>query len=81
MDYQRHISRDSKICGGQPVIHGTRVMLKTVLASLAEGGSFGKILDDFPTITEADLRAVIAFAAASTAEDMPTGAAPAFQIA
>ena len=31
------IIRDPKICGGQPVFKGTRVTLRTVLASLAEG--------------------------------------------
>ncbi|MCB0060167.1 MAG: DUF433 domain-containing protein, partial [Caldilineaceae bacterium] len=30
-----------------------------------------EILADFPTLTEAQLRAVIAFAAASAEEDMP----------
>jgi Protein of unknown function (DUF433) len=33
--YQRHIIRDPKICGGEPVFKGTRVTLRTVLASLA----------------------------------------------
>jgi len=35
--YQRHIIRDPKICGGEPVFKGTRVTLRTVLASLATG--------------------------------------------
>jgi hypothetical protein len=37
IDYQSRIIRDPQICGGQPVIKGTRVTLRTVLASLAEG--------------------------------------------
>ena len=49
MDYQDYIVRDPKICGGEPVIKGTRVTLRTILASLAEGGSFDERLKDFPS--------------------------------
>jgi len=65
MDYARYIVRDEKVCGGEPVIRGTRVPLRTVLASLAEGATVEEILKDFPTLTEESVRAVIAFAAAS----------------
>jgi len=72
------IIRDPKICGGQPVFKGTRVTLRTVLASLAEGDSAEEILTDFPTLTAEDVRAAIAFAAASAEEDMPLPAIPRF---
>jgi uncharacterized protein (DUF433 family) len=61
----------SDLCGGEAVIRGTRVTLRTLLTSLAEGDSFEEILNDFPTISAEDLRAVVAFAAASAAEDLP----------
>lgn len=56
---------------GQPVIRGTRVTLRTVLASLAEGATTEQILEDFPSLTAEAVQAVIAFAAASTQEDLP----------
>lgn len=62
MDYAKHIVRDKRICGGQPVIAGTRVPLRTVLASLAEGDRIDEIPADFPTLTEEAIRAVFAFA-------------------
>ena len=71
MNYQDYISRDPKICGGEPVIKGTRVTLRTLLASLAEGATEAQILRDFPTVNADALRAVIAFAAASAQEDLP----------
>lgn len=71
MNFQDRIARDPKICGGEPVIKGTRVTLRTVLASLAHGDSVEDILRAFPTLTDADVRAVIAFAAASAEEDLP----------
>jgi uncharacterized protein (DUF433 family) len=70
------IVRDPKICGGQPVFKGTRVTLRTVLASLAEGDSPEIILAAFPTLSPEDVRAAIAFAAASAEEDLPVPAAP-----
>lgn len=72
MNYHKIIIRHPKICGGEPVIKGTRVPLKTILASLAEGDSIDQIIAAFPTLKEKDVRAVIAFAAASAEEDLPS---------
>jgi uncharacterized protein (DUF433 family) len=47
------------------VIKGTRVSLRTFLASLAEGAAADAIPRDFPTLSESDVRAAIAYAAAS----------------
>lgn len=76
LDFTQRIVRDPKICGGAPVIRGTRVTLRTVLASLAEGATIKEILGDFPSLTEEDVRAVIAFAAASAEEDLPISGSP-----
>ena len=76
MNYHQYIVRDPKICGGEPVIKGTRVTLRTILASLAEGARIEEILEDFPTLKEEDVRAVIAFAAASAEDDLPLPAVP-----
>lgn len=65
MDYQQYIVRDSQVCGGEPVVKGTRVTVRTILASLAEGDSTQDLLQDFPTLKEEDIRAVVAFAVAS----------------
>jgi uncharacterized protein (DUF433 family) len=70
------IVRDRDICNGEPVFKGTRVTLRTVLASLAEGDTTERILADFPTLTPEDIKAAIAFAAASAEEDLPTPAVP-----
>jgi uncharacterized protein (DUF433 family) len=75
-DYQARIVRDSKICGGDPVFKGTRVTLRTVLASLAEGDSAAQILTAFPSLKPEDIQAAIAFAAASAEEDLPVSAVP-----
>jgi uncharacterized protein (DUF433 family) len=70
------IVRDPQICGGGPVFRGTRVTLRTVLASLADGDSIEEILVAFPSLKADDIRAAISFAAASAEEDLPVPASP-----
>jgi uncharacterized protein (DUF433 family) len=74
MDYAAHFVRDPKICGGETVFQGTRVLLRTVLADLADGATMEQILRDFPSLNEQHLRAAIAFAADSARDDMPVPA-------
>lgn len=51
MKLDQFILRDPAICGGQPVFRGTRVTLRTVLASLADGDSVEQIVASFPTLS------------------------------
>ena len=74
--YLSRIIRDPQICGGQPVFKGTRVTLRTVLASLADGDTAEEILRQFPSLKAEDIRAAIAFAASSAQEDLPVPAMP-----
>ena len=76
IEHTERITRDPAICGGEPVVAGTRVTIRTILASLAEGDSIDGILADFPSLAKDDVWAVIAFAAASTEEDLPVAAVP-----
>ena len=77
MTFHELTVRDSSICGGQPVFRGTRVTLRSVLASLADGDSVEEILASFPTLREDQVGAAIAFAAASAQEDLPIPELPA----
>jgi len=76
MAFQDYIVSDKTICGGQPVIRGTRITLRTILASLAEGDSIEDILKAFPTLSTEAVRAVIAYAASSAEEDLPLPPVP-----
>ncbi len=75
-NYESRITRDPGICGGDPVFRGTRVPLRTVLASLAAGDTAEEILADFPSLRPEDIQAAIAFAAASAEEDLPVLSTP-----
>src|SRR5262245_27971055 len=65
------IVRDPEICDGQPILRGTRVSVRLVLAYLAQGESMATILRELPTLTVDDVRTVIAFAAAWVSEELP----------
>ncbi len=77
LDPKPFIESRREVCGGEPVIRGTRVTVRTILASLAEGASVDEIVADFPTVPREAVRAMIAYAAASAEEDLPVPAAPA----
>jgi uncharacterized protein (DUF433 family) len=75
-NYEERFVRDKGTCGGEPVFKGTRVTLRTVLASLADGDRVDEILADFPSLKPEDVQAAIAFAAASAEEDLPVPEVP-----
>lgn len=70
-DPAQWFERKEGIGGGALIIKGTRVPVRTLLASLAEGATETEILGDFPTVPAVALRAVIAFAAAAATDDLP----------
>lgn len=76
MNFKPYITRDPLICGGEPVVTGTRITVRTILASLAEGLGTDELLQNFPTLSGDAVRAVIAFAAVSAEEDLPLTATP-----
>ncbi len=56
------IVRDPEICGGQPTIKGTRVLVLDILDWLKEGETFEEILENFPSITREDIQEILAYA-------------------
>ena len=56
------IVRDPEICGGQPTIKGTRVLVLDILDWIKEGEGFDEILSNFPSITLDDIKAIIEYA-------------------
>jgi uncharacterized protein (DUF433 family) len=56
------ISIDAQVCHGKPVVTGTRVPVGNVVGALSAGQSIASVLEDYPTLTEADVHACLAFA-------------------
>jgi len=67
-DYER-IEIDPAIMMGKPVIRGTRITVELVLRKLADGASESELLEDYPHVTTNDIRAAVAFGAASVAHE------------
>jgi uncharacterized protein (DUF433 family) len=63
MDYKDIISIEPGKRGGRPCIRHLRIAFADVLGWLAAGQTYGQILDDFPKLTEDDIRACLAYAA------------------
>ena len=58
-----HITVDGKVRFGKPCVAGTRLAVEDVLNLLADGQSSAEIIEDFPELTEADIRACLKFSA------------------
>jgi uncharacterized protein (DUF433 family) len=63
MDYREFITIEPGKRGGRPCIRGLRISVADVLGWLAAGMSETQILSDYPELTEADIRACLAYAA------------------
>jgi len=63
MDYQNVITMEAGKRGGRPCVRGMRIAVADVLGWLASGMSHAQIVDDYPELTEDDIRACLAFAA------------------
>ncbi|MBI5050620.1 MAG: DUF433 domain-containing protein [Nitrospirae bacterium] len=62
------ISIDPNICFGKPCIRGTRIWVSLILDFLASGMSIKEIIDEYPSLTEEDIRAAIAYGAEMSRE-------------
>ena len=49
--------------GGKPTIRGSRITVYDVLRQLASGATEAEILEDFPELEAADIRACLTYAA------------------
>jgi uncharacterized protein (DUF433 family) len=59
----RRIAVDPRICGGRPVIRGTRIWVAVVLDLLADGSTEAEILAEYTQLSRDDIRAAIAYGA------------------
>ncbi len=57
-----HITVQPDICNGRPVIRGTRITAQTVLEFLAAGDSVEDVLEEYPSLTRADVQACLDYA-------------------
>lgn len=63
VSYRDIITQESGKRGGRPCIRGMRIAVADILGWLAAGMTHDEIIADYPELTEADIRAALAYAA------------------
>ena len=61
-DWREHIAVDPAVLLGKPVVRGTRLAVEFILGLVAAGWSFDDLLENYPGLTVADIRACVAYA-------------------
>lgn len=62
-NWRERISVNPAVCHGRACIRGTRVMVSAVVDNVAAGVPRDEILRSYPTLTDADIEAALAYAA------------------
>jgi uncharacterized protein (DUF433 family) len=55
------ITRDPRVHGGEPVVRGTRVPVRAIVVAWRAEPDMATILDDYPRLTETDVREALAY--------------------
>ncbi len=75
-DLMKRVTIDPNVCFGKPCIRGHRIWVSLILDLLADGWSIEKVLENYPGLKEADVRACIAYGAETAKArfiDLPVG--------
>ena len=60
-NWRNHITADPAILAGKPIIKGTRIYLAHLLDLYASSWTESEILENYPHLTQDDLKAVFAY--------------------
>lgn len=74
--WHQRITVDPEIHHCEPCITGTRIPVRTIVASLAEGLSRQQVIDEFPQLIDDDISAALSFASEMLSAEGPTTSDP-----
>jgi uncharacterized protein (DUF433 family) len=57
------VAVDPAVCGGKPVIRGSRIMVKNILGMVAGGCSISQIVQEYPELTLEMVESALHYAA------------------
>ena len=63
MNWEERIIIDQNICHGKACIKGTRIMVSVILDNLAVGVTIPEILKSYPSLSQEDIFATLAYGA------------------
>ncbi len=55
------VTIDPAVCHGKPCVRGTRILVTTVLDSLASGDTEAEIMAEYPSLTTEGIRGALAY--------------------
>lgn len=58
----KRIASDPNICHGKPCFKGTRILVSTILDSLADGVSLEELIHEYPPLKPEDVHEAIRYA-------------------
>lgn len=62
---------DPQVCGGMPVVRGTRIAVHTVASLAGQGAPDEELLEDYPSLTAERLSAALEYARAHPRRNPP----------
>ena len=62
---------DPQVCGGMPVVRGTRIAVHTLADLAGQGAPDEELLEDYPSLTAESLSAALAYARAHPRRNQP----------
>jgi uncharacterized protein (DUF433 family) len=65
----KRITTDPKVMLGKPVVRGTRLPVELVVEKIAYGAAYRDLREDYPFLTDDDIRAALLYAARSLAHE------------
>jgi len=65
MDSLDRIELNPRVCGGKPVIKGTRIPVSMILERIADNEPWESILKSYPELHKEDIQAALLYARAS----------------
>jgi uncharacterized protein (DUF433 family) len=69
-DWSAHVTSDTAVLGGKPVVRGTRLAVDFLLGLFAAGWTQEQVLANYPALTPDSLKAVFAYAAEALHEEV-----------
>ncbi|MCC6532457.1 MAG: DUF433 domain-containing protein [Burkholderiales bacterium] len=69
MNAHERIEINPAVMQGKPVVRGTRIPVELLLRKLGEGATEHDLLDAYPNLTGADIRAAMTYAADALAHE------------
>jgi uncharacterized protein (DUF433 family) len=69
IEWRQLLASDPQVCHGQLCAKGTRVLVTTILDSLAEGATRAEILASYPSLRAEHIDAAVAYAAELAREE------------